>query len=128
LAETVPYSDRYEPPAPVLRTLISVPEGGTGSPAAEVVALCDTGADITALPLNIVVTLGFAEVDEIEIAPYEGEPTTKRVYTAVLHLPGSNPQLSRVVPFDGEEAILGRDLLNSVRIELDGPSKTLRLL
>ncbi len=60
---TFAYSSRYEPPAPALPTLISVPAGDTASPTVEVVALCDTGADITCLA-----DLGLVEVDEVQRA------------------------------------------------------------
>ena len=128
MPETVPYSNHYDPPAPVLRTLVSVPEDGTGSSAEEVVALCDTGADITAVPTDVIARLGLAEVDEIQVEPYEGEPMTKPVYAALVQLPGLTPQIARVIPVDGQDAVLGRDLLNSLRLELDGPSQILRLL
>ena len=124
MPETFPYSNHYDPPAPVLRSLVSVPEGGT---AVEVVALCDTGADITVVPADVIATLGLAEVDEIQVEPYEGEPVTKSVYAAVVQLPGLGSQIARVIPVDSQEAILGRDLLNSLRLELDGPSQILRL-
>ena len=125
MPETFPYSNHYDPPAPVLRSLVSVPEGVT---AVEVVALCDTGADITVVPADVIATLGLAEVDEIQVEPYEGEPVTKSVYAAVVQLPGLDSQIARVIPVDSREAILGRDLLNSLRLEMDCPSQILRLL
>ena len=79
------------------------------------------------VPADVIASLGLAEVDEIQVEPYEGEPVTKSVYAAVVQLPGLGSQIARVIPVDSQEAILGRDLLNSLRLELDGPSQILRL-
>ena len=120
------YSRDYEPPAPIVPTRISVPVGNTGR-AVDVVALCDTGADITCVPREMVADLGLVEVDEVRVQAYEGEPVVKPLYAALLGVGGSYSQIVRVISFDGSDAILGRDLLNSLRLELDGPSQVLRL-
>jgi len=127
LPETFPTAIITIHPRRYSAPLVSVPEGGTGSFTVEVVALCDTGADITVVPADVIASLGLAEVDEIQVEPYEGEPVTKSVYAAVVQLPGLGSQIARVIPVDSQEAILGRDLLNSLRLELDGPSQILRL-
>lgn len=125
---TFAYSSRYEPPAPALPTLISAPAGNTASPTVEVVALCDTGADTTCLPTDLVADLGLVEVDEVRVQPYEGEPVTEPLYAALLRVGDSYSQITRVISVDSSDIILGRDLLNSMRLDLDGPSQLLRVL
>lgn len=124
----LPYnSSDYEPPAPELRVAISLP-GVQGQSSVEVVrGLCDTGADITCLPSDLVERLGLIEVDEVEVAPYDGPSELKPLYAARLEVEGRQPRIARVVAVNGGGAILGRDLLNLLRLELHGPAGTLVL-
>ena len=118
----------YNPPAPVLPVTALRPPGGRSSPSRELFALCDTGVDISCIPLRIVSELALAHVGEVEVAPYEGPTKIKPVFAVALAVPGIASRVFRVFPTDAEETILGRDVLNYLRIQLDGPGERLRIL
>lgn len=125
---TFPYSAEYEPPAPVLTIQVSVPRG-TMAPSAveELQALCDSGADLTCLPASVIERLRLVEVDEVEIAGFDGPARLKPLYSARLQVAGTYSRIVRVVPTTLGGALLGRDVLNSLHLELDGPNLRLNL-
>ena len=116
------YDSSYEPPAPVVRVLISAPGHGRQVAAT---ALLDTGADCTLLPAAIVRALTLPQVDWLRVAAVGGPPVQAPVYAAELVV-GQRRSLARVVAFGGEP-LLGRDWLNHLRLILDGPALTLSL-
>jgi len=128
LFTTYPYNTSdYEPPAPVLRVAISAPRPDGVSSVEEVWGLCDTGADLTCVPRSIAEKLGLLEVDEVRVAPFDGPPQRRPLYAAhlkIAHVPG---RIVRVLCLNREETILVRDVLNFLRLDLDGPMQTLRL-
>jgi predicted aspartyl protease len=112
----VAYDLGLEPPAPVIPVRISSP---AGEPAAMLPMLVDTGADCTLVPVALVRTLGLPRIDVIAISGVGGASRQAAVHAAVIEL--SDVRLVvRAVAFAGE-AILGRDVLNQLRILLDGP-------
>jgi predicted aspartyl protease len=119
---------RYLPPAPVVPVTFSVPGETTPPRTLELMALCDTGADITCVPTRLVADLGLFEVDEIEVSGYEGEPDLKSVYAVQLQIGGGPAQIAMVIGGGSDGALLGRDVLNSFRIEFDGPKAELTFL
>ena len=86
--------------------------------------LCDTGADLTCIPRHVVEELGLFEVDEVEVAPYDGPSEVRPIYAARLRVMGGPYQIVRVIAVDGDKALIGRDLLNALRVEFDGPADT----
>ena len=129
MSTTFPYERlTYSPAAAVLPIVVSVPADNASLGSQQVTALCDTGADITCFPARMVAALGLLEVDEIEVSGYEGEPELKSVYAARLQVSGGPTQIVRAVVRDSDETLLGRDVLNSFRLEFDGPGLQLTLL
>ncbi len=112
----------------MVRLSVSLPLADDSRPTEELWALCDTGADLSCLPDVLVRTLELLEVDVISVAGYDGAPETKPVYAARLQSPGLVDRIVRVVAIAHVYGIVGRDLLNSVRLQLDGPRETLTLL
>src|SRR5271157_4809290 len=84
---TFGYSTQHEPPAPVLTVAVSVPSD-LAKPTVEMSALCDSGADLTCLPADVIERLGLLEVDEVEIAGYDGRTKLRPLYAARLHCLG----------------------------------------
>lgn len=92
-------------------------------PQAEVIALIDTGADITAVPESLVEKLKLYPIGRVQL---EGANAIKReVYTyeaQIIGPDGSRKNLEVVLspyPF----MILGRDWLVDYHLYLDGPNQ-----
>lgn len=128
MPSSFPYdSVEYVPPAPVVPVVASVPWATVTPSAQEFSALCDTGADLTFVPTWVIEKLGLVEVDEIQVRGYEGPPKPKPIFAAHLTVVGSQPKVMRVSSIDTARGILGRDILNSLRLGLNGPESTLVL-
>jgi predicted aspartyl protease len=113
-------AENFEPPAPVAYVTLRNP--ATGVLLSDVPMLIDTGADITALPFTAVEQVGVSteENSEFEIQAFDGEIRRLRLARLELFVLGKK--------FTGEYllinrpiGILGRNILNNIRILLDGP-------
>ncbi|HET7292770.1 MAG TPA: hypothetical protein VFM88_10115 [Vicinamibacteria bacterium] len=94
--------------------------GPPGSETATLLpALVDTGADCTLVPLTLARALELPVVDETMIEGIASEARPVAVCAARVEFAGGEC-LARVVAF-GNEAVLGRDLLNRYVAHLDGP-------
>lgn len=122
MTRRLPYDDRYEPPAPVLPVLISAPNapGGIG-----VSALVDSGADVSVVPADVIRALGLPIVAWTEVRGYDGTSRRTEVHAATMQVEGLRT-IVEVIGL-GNEALIGRDVLNQVRIVLDGPKRTVEI-
>jgi predicted aspartyl protease len=91
--------------------------------AVVVPALVDTGADCTLVPLTIVRVLRLPKVGELCIQGIGNAAHVAMVHTAEVEFAAFRC-LAQIVAF-GNQAILGRDLMNQVMALLDGPALTL---
>jgi predicted aspartyl protease len=89
-----------------------------------VTMLVDTGADGSVLPRGIVEKLGLVPAGDIRVAGVSGALVVVSAYRCVIVVDGQ-PIEARVVAV-GEEAILGRDVLEHLVVELDGPRRRVR--
>ncbi len=115
-------SKNYDPPAPVAYVTLRNPQNGSVIP--NIPLLIDTGADATLLPLSAVKKLGVEiEVDsEFEVQVFDGE--TKLLRVARLDLLVFNKTFKgEYLLIDRPEGILGRNILNHIRLLLDGPQQ-----
>jgi predicted aspartyl protease len=115
-----PYSVGYDPPAAVIPLEMRHPEG---SDAVQIVALVDTGADVTIVPQSIAVELGLPVVSNAIISAFEGTARTVRMRAVDVRVAGHRFVIEAASY--GREAIAGRDLLNRLIVKLDGPGMTL---
>jgi predicted aspartyl protease len=116
------YDERLEPPAPVLDLRIGPP---AGEAATAFQALVDTGADCTLVPEATARALRLPAIGEMWIEGVAGASRRATVHAARVEFAGVC-RTARVVSL-GDEAILGRDLLNGVVALFDGPALTLSL-
>ena len=120
-----PYDgELYQPPAPgaalILRTL-----DGRDVTVANVLAVLDTGADVTLLPRWAVEELGLIpRADEsVQLAWYDG--TTRAAESVELEASFQGGRFQgRYALVDQAHGIVGRNLLNYFRLLFDGPAKT----
>lgn len=119
----VSFDDTFDPPAPVLPIRISGLD--EHDPAAVLRMLVDTGADCTLIPVKLARSLRLPVVDKAEIQGVGGRPQRANVHAARIRL-GSVRVLARVVAL-GDECLVGRDVLNRVVLQFDGPAQTLQV-
>ena len=92
-------------------------------------AIVDTGSDGTLVPAAALAVFRPVETDKIWLRSQWGERRLALVYVLDVHINLIRLPAIRVVSDDrGKEVILGRDVLNKLRVLLDGPAETLELL
>lgn len=125
------YSSEFDPPAPALDIGI-----GTTSiaPHDRVLALIDTGSDMTSVPPSLIDRLGLPQVNEVVIEAFDATGSKRRfqrpVVSAHLDLGESLPAVNvQCLRFEwetpdstiAEHVVLGRDILNGLLLALNGP-------
>lgn len=118
------YSVTHDPPAPVVPIRVSVP--GRPDRGVALVALVDSGADVTVIPAAVATAIGLPPTGLLRAAGVTGVVGNAIVYAAGVEIDG----LRRAVEVIGlgEEALLGRNLLNQVVLALDGPGLQLEVV
>ncbi|MFO0952993.1 MAG: hypothetical protein U0835_17935 [Isosphaeraceae bacterium] len=112
--------DGFAPPAPVARVEPRHPESGAS--LSDVRMLIDSGADATLLPGSAVEPLGLSATgDRYLLESFDGTPRESEAVQAVLVFLGKSFR-GRFLKGESEAGIIGRNVLNHVRILLDGPA------
>ena len=115
------YDDHgFAPAAPVARVIIRHPESGES--IADVPMLIDSGADATLLPKSAVASLGIVSTGErYQLEAFDGTINESEAVRAVLVF--LNKSFSgRFLQADSGVGVIGRNVLNRVRLLLDGPA------
>ena len=118
-------ADRFDPPAPLAEVTLSDP--ATGARCDRVRMLIDTGADISVVPRSAVsqLALSVEQAAQYEVAGFgEGRSTLPAIDLRMTFL-GHNFR-GQFLVVEQDHGILGRNVLNAVRIHLDGPARTWR--
>jgi predicted aspartyl protease len=118
------FDRRFDPPAPVL--LVRITGSERHGPAVALRMLVDTGADCSLIPLPIALSLGLPLVDRVQIQGVAAGRHMASVFAARVHI-GRFVKLARLVAF-GDEALLGRDLLNQLVLRIDGPAQSITIV
>lgn len=115
----IAFDQRFHPAAPVLPVGI----GGldSDSPTTMLRMLVDTGADCSLIPVSVARALRLPLVDKVNMRGVGTETATPVPVHAAQVLIGGTRLVARLMAFQ-EEALLGRDVLNLLKIELDGPA------
>ena len=120
------YDTSLLPPAPFLPVqLTSLVDH---SESVTVQAKLDTGADLTAIPTTVIERLRLMPAGEIEVEDYDSRRATSRAYDVNLQVDQLNVNGLLVIGFAEDHVLLGRDVLNRLRILLDGPALTTEIL
>lgn len=112
------YDSSFDPPAPVLPIKFSPPLTSTYVSA---IALIDTGADMTVIPRSLTTKLSLQRVDIAYTQGVWGNVIESPVFSAKLRCETGEIKIIRVISWDENYAILGRDLINQCKLNLDGP-------
>jgi len=119
------YSRNFNPPAPVVELSISAPLSNASTLS---IALIDSGADITVIPDGTISQLKLWRVDSMPTSGFGKDVIEATVYAAILSVEGIlKPKIYRVLSWNEDYALLGRDLLNQLIAVLNGPSEELSL-
>ncbi len=119
------YSRDFDPPAPVIELSISIPLSNASTSS---VALVDSGADITVIPERIISRLKLRRVDSMLASGFGKDIIEAPAYSAILSIEGIlKPKIYRILSWNNDYALIGRDLLNKLIAVLNGPSEKLGL-
>lgn len=114
------YSSDYAPAAPVCPVYLG--PGGADAAFGPYPALLDTGADYTVIPLSLLRQIGAPSIGHGRARGLWQASRTVTVYAVSLRVETLQMRALRVLAGDeGEEIILGRQVLNRLRLLLDGP-------
>ena len=116
-----PYSSEYFPAAPVLEITLGAP--GTPPTLGPLEALVDTGADATLIPMKYLRQIGARKVDQATLRSQWGERRPVSLYAVAVEISQRRLAAMWVVGDEiGNEVVLGRNVLNRLRLLLDGPA------
>lgn len=117
---------RLDPPAPLILVGIRCPFRGVS--VADVPALLDTGADRSVLTRAVVDALGLAPAGVSQFQGFGSQVIELPLFLIDLHIHEFTPNRIRPTLGEGEPfLILGRDVLNTFKVVLDGPNLVLEL-
>jgi predicted aspartyl protease len=115
------YVSSLSPPAPFVILDLSSVDGQTV--VSGLLAQLDSAADLTVVPLPLAERLGATAIEERQFGGFDGSVSKLSVFRVLLTIHGtSTTYLVDVIASPNEPWILlGRDVLNQVRLLLDGP-------
>ena len=111
----------YDPPAPIARVILRAAGGAT---VPDVLLLLDSGADATLLPRSAITRLGINPDPALqyELVGFDGRRSmTHAVDLDMIFL--QKAFRGRYLLIDEDRGILGRDVLASVILLLNGPAQ-----
>ncbi len=116
-----PYDDRlFVPPAPLARVVVRHPEREQS--VEDVPMLIDSGADATLLPRSAATSLGLeATGEQYQLVGFDGTVSEAKAVLASLAFLRRNFR-GRYLLTEAEVGVIGRDILNHIRLLLDGPA------
>lgn len=114
------YDNRYfEPPAPVVSAALRNPESRTT--LTDVHFLIDSGADVTLVPQYAITSLDVTPSEsQYELMGFDGRTSLAHIVNLELLIAGRTFRGQFLITQD-EIGILGRNILNTLAIVLDGP-------
>ena len=122
-----PYSARYQPPMPAVEIALGAPEADYS--LGPLPAILDTGADITVVPQEYLIRLDAPIVAGGYLRSPWGERQSVKIYEVNLRIQGHDLHHVEVASEPGgREVLLGRNVLNLLNLQLDGPGETVTLL
>jgi predicted aspartyl protease len=120
------YAAQLQPPAPFVNVTLRCHD--TERQISNLPALLDTAADRTVLPRQLIEALGLVEDGRVLFQGFAGEVVELPIFLVEAQVHDLQPLLVRAALGEREPYILlGRDLLNRLWIQLDGPQGILDL-
>ena len=88
----------------------------------------DTGADISVIPLSSAEKLNLAPIGVMLVEGFDGEQRQLPLFAIDITLETRRLTGIEVVTYATNHGILGRDVLNRLRLLLDGPDQRVEIL
>lgn len=123
---TYTYSNDHQPPMPIVDVRLIAPH--TGKATDSVIAIVDSGADGTLVPVDLLSEIGAISIAAGRLTWLWRESRTVHIYIVQLEIGAIRLPRVRVagVPI-GTDLILGRDVLNQMTVTLNGPAETVEI-
>ncbi len=120
------YDNSYTPAAPIADVVVRAL--GTATYDVRVTALVDSGADGTLIPIDLLEQVNAPYWGSRQMFGISGGSQRVDLYSVTLQIGTEVIYGIRAVGASiGSEALLGRDVLNQLRITLDGPAETIEI-
>ncbi len=122
-----PYLTTYYPPIPTLEIMLAYPDEGLKF--GPFTAIIDTGADGSMIPQTILDDMNVPFSDEARIRSHWGE--WRHVQTFMVDIGIGTirlPAIEVVGDEEGNEIIIGRNVLNKLRLLLEGRKQQVEVL
>lgn len=120
LVYTYEYNTTYRPPAPMAELVIGP---ALSDPTLELIALVDSGADATSVPLRYLEAVAARRSRRAWMSGMTGSSVLVDLYAVAIQLgPYHQGVLEVVADTLNAEAIIGRDILNHLSVTLNGPA------
>ena len=121
-----PYDDRYQPPLPVVRVVLHNNEEGLRTDAEN--AMLDTGSDGSLIPISHLLKIYAPALIDTRLRSHWGEWREAQLFVVDIDIDGLRlPGIFVVGDEQGDEIVLGRNVLNRLRLLLDGPARLAEL-
>ncbi len=124
--EQFAYDTTYVPPAPIVRVFLVNPFNP--SLQMQLLGLIDTGADITVVPEEVVARLGLIHQGDILVRDFSRVPSFRPTYLVDLQIGHHWFDLVEIISAPTNELLLGRNVINSLDLRLNGPQLVLEIL
>lgn len=116
------YDSNYFPPAPNVEISLAIPD--ESFKVGPLLPFVDTGADATIVPIRLLRPLLASVYDRKTLRSPLGDRRAVDVYLLDVGIAGVRlPVIEIVADAFGHEIIVGRNVLNKVRLLLDGPKQ-----
>lgn len=123
---TFPYSDQFDPPAPSCQVYLSATRRKYR--VGPLPAILDTGADGTLVPQHYLDDINATRTFEMGLRSQWGERRIVYLYLVNLRIDKIElPGVFVVGDDQSKEIVIGRNVLNQLRIVLDGPNRIAEL-
>ncbi len=122
-----PYNDAYWPDFPVLNVELCNEDDGFRTKS--IVALLDTGADASMVPMDLLRQIQAYVIGSSHVRSHWGDRHEVYLFQIDVKLDQITlPGITVIGDEHGDEVVLGRDVLNKLRLLLDGPTNQTELL
>lgn len=121
-----PYNNNYYPPAPMVEIMLGPPDESLAIGPLQ--AFVDSGADATIIPAHYIQPLGLQVDDRKYLRTPWGDRRVVNIYYLDVGIGEVRlPFIEVVADDEGNEIILGRSVLNKLRVFLDGPAQRIEI-